>query len=170
MRKLSDGQKNGQTGQSNFIGRCPTNVERPISTLVKCKIAVLVWVILSTWIRLFIVLISDKQNVVNIITYTVHKGWAKYLNFFFLKKLKNLLSNKVEIFRVWGFIYSKAFFEIILEIGDGNMLKHPLVESKHTEKQKLILNNFCQLAFIFFLFSLPFFVKLHFGEKNDFIE
>ena len=67
---------------------------------------------------------------------------------------------------VRGFIYSKAFLEIILEIGDGNMLKHPLVKSKHTEKQKLVLNNFCQLAFICF----SFFVKLHFGEKNDFIE
>ena len=83
LRKLSDGQKNGQTGESNFIGRCPTKVERPISTLVKYKITVLFWVILSTWIQLFIVLVSDKPNVVNIITCTVHKGWAKNLNFFF---------------------------------------------------------------------------------------
>ena len=26
---VTDGQTNGQTDESNFIGRCPTNVERP---------------------------------------------------------------------------------------------------------------------------------------------
>ena len=34
MRKLSDGrtdgQTDGQTDESDFTGRCPTNVERPI--------------------------------------------------------------------------------------------------------------------------------------------
>ena len=28
--KLSDGRTGGQTEESNFIGRCPTNVESPI--------------------------------------------------------------------------------------------------------------------------------------------
>ena len=30
LRKLSDGRTNGETDESDFIGRCPTNVERPI--------------------------------------------------------------------------------------------------------------------------------------------
>ena len=44
MRKLSDGrtdgQTDGQTDGSDFIGCCPTNVERPIDMLMKrtiCK-------------------------------------------------------------------------------------------------------------------------------------
>ena len=30
LRKLSDGQMDGQADESDFIGRCATNVERPI--------------------------------------------------------------------------------------------------------------------------------------------
>ena len=33
LRKLSDGRTEGQTGSSDFIGRSPTNVERPTSIL-----------------------------------------------------------------------------------------------------------------------------------------
>ena len=37
LRKLSDGRKDGrtkgQTAKSDFIGRCPTNVERPATNL-----------------------------------------------------------------------------------------------------------------------------------------
>ena len=37
LRKLSDGrtdrQTGGQTDESDFIGRCPTNVERPTITM-----------------------------------------------------------------------------------------------------------------------------------------
>ena len=29
LRKLSDGRTDGQTDESDLIGRCPTNVERP---------------------------------------------------------------------------------------------------------------------------------------------
>ena len=29
FRKLSDGSTDGQTDKSDFIGSCPTNVERP---------------------------------------------------------------------------------------------------------------------------------------------
>ena len=29
LRKLSGGRTDGQTDESDFIGRCPTNVERP---------------------------------------------------------------------------------------------------------------------------------------------
>ena len=29
LRRLSDGRTDGQTDESDFIGRCPTNVERP---------------------------------------------------------------------------------------------------------------------------------------------
>ena len=29
LRKLSDGRTDRQTDESDFIGRCPTNVERP---------------------------------------------------------------------------------------------------------------------------------------------
>ena len=34
LRKLSDGWMDGQTDQSDFIGRCPTNHERP---KIKCQ-------------------------------------------------------------------------------------------------------------------------------------
>ena len=30
LRKLNDGRTDGQTDESEFTGRCPTNVERPI--------------------------------------------------------------------------------------------------------------------------------------------
>ena len=30
LRKISDGRTDGQTNESDFIGRYPTNVERPI--------------------------------------------------------------------------------------------------------------------------------------------
>ena len=30
LGKFSDGRTDGQTDESDFIGRCPTNVERPI--------------------------------------------------------------------------------------------------------------------------------------------
>ena len=36
LRKLSDGQMDGQTDESDFIGRCPTNVER--SKMKTCKL------------------------------------------------------------------------------------------------------------------------------------
>ena len=37
MRKLSDGGTHGQTDKSDFIGRCPTNVERPkIDSVITC--------------------------------------------------------------------------------------------------------------------------------------
>ena len=29
LRKICDGRRDGQTDESDFIGRCPTNVERP---------------------------------------------------------------------------------------------------------------------------------------------
>ena len=35
LRKLSDGRTDGQTDESDFIGRCPTNVELPINTMKK---------------------------------------------------------------------------------------------------------------------------------------
>ena len=38
LRKLSDGRTDGQTDKSDFIGRCPTNVERPETQKKKlCK-------------------------------------------------------------------------------------------------------------------------------------
>ena len=37
MRKLSDGGTHGQTDESDFIGRCPTNVERSkIDSVITC--------------------------------------------------------------------------------------------------------------------------------------
>ena len=45
LRKLSDGGTNGPTdgqtdGRSDFIGRCPTNVERPIITIINSRLQV----------------------------------------------------------------------------------------------------------------------------------
>ena len=39
LRKL-DGQTDGQMDESDFIGCCPTNVERPKTIMISCKNAV----------------------------------------------------------------------------------------------------------------------------------
>ena len=40
MRKLSDGQTDRQTDECDFIGRCTTNVEHPITVLLKITILI----------------------------------------------------------------------------------------------------------------------------------
>lgn len=38
MTNGTDGQKDGQTDESGFIGRCPTDIERPIKPMFLVKV------------------------------------------------------------------------------------------------------------------------------------
>ena len=41
LRKLNDGWTDGQAGESDFIGRCPTNIECPIKIIEKPRTVLL---------------------------------------------------------------------------------------------------------------------------------
>ena len=111
LRKRSDGQTDRQMNQSDFIGRCPTNVERPTRTLhwqkqiLKFMQKARIWIMLL-FLKMFILGFQEKKNL----------KWSRSIMFLWLQ------STMVNFFAIcfffidnrYGFnLHAKLFFRTL---------------------------------------------------------